>query len=736
MSDFKLIAIRPLADCDKKYTKVLTRGEIYPLYQGYFFFNSRGIKASNKDEVVSYLPPKERRLNIHDVKTADDHPLNINISAVVGKNGTGKSTLMDILFAATYLASMSEGLLRDSPSKLRKELRLLPDQIDKQTQRWQKALDKQEELRGEFNSNQKRKSNRTYDFDGLTDDAAINLQWIISHKKILDEFRDREKTVQLWLDEMRTMAELFQAEIFYQLDRAVYCLRVFQKVNGDPGAELYNLSLFDPDQRAERTRPLDLSAVIKQHRFFYTVAINYSHYALNELYLGHWVNSLFHKNDGYKTPIVINPMRDNGVFDINRELLLGKYRLLSNLLIQRKLTVATKPVPLTDQLDVYHIWLTVDREKVEDRNVWIDLDGLQGKASEKNLIKDIFQIFFKDAEFGARLPAANELVDLVLNYIVQKVKDIRKYDGLGRFKLTEERSAANRTYFEQLRDEPSHVVFKLKQAIHFLKRAADPQWIDLFGLYGETIDGAQQSVFEVSLGDLLKWAENPKGHEMINFLPPAIFKIDIELQNEKEEKSFFQELSSGEQQMINTIQTVLYHLNNLQSVRYSKLPRRHYRAINLVFDEIELYFHPAYQRAFIDELLKALQRVYVGDDRAIETINILFLTHSPFILSDIPKSQITLLSIDENSKETIATEPESETFAANINELLAGSFFLEGTLMGVLAENKVNELIKAARSREGLNEDQGRLLELIGDSYLRNSLKHFMTRRYDQDRAE
>jgi predicted ATP-binding protein involved in virulence len=191
----------------------------------------------------------------------------------------------------------------------------------------------------------------------------------------------------------------------------------------------------------------------------------------------------------------------------------------------------------------------------------------------------------------------------------------------------------------------------------------------------------------------------------------------------------FHELSSGEQQMILTLQTVLYHLNNLQSVRYSKLPRLHYRAINLVFDEIELYFHPAYQRSFINELCLALGRLYVGDEKAIESINMVFLTHSPFILSDIPQANIMLLEVDKDKGISLPKAPKTQTFAANINELLAGSFFLDGTLMGEFAENKVNELIGAVKDEKQLSGAQQRLLNLIGDSYLSNTLKHFLSRR-------
>jgi len=42
-----------------------------------------------------------------------------------------------------------------------------------------------------------------------------------------------------------------------------------------------------------------------------------------------WLNSLFHKNDGYMTPIVLNPFRGEGIIDMNIEHHLTIYRLSS-----------------------------------------------------------------------------------------------------------------------------------------------------------------------------------------------------------------------------------------------------------------------------------------------------------------------------------------------------------------------------------------------------------------------
>jgi predicted ATP-binding protein involved in virulence len=111
--------------------------------------------------------------------------------------------------------------------------------------------------------------------------------------------------------------------------------------------------------------------------------------------------------------------------------------------------------------------------------------------------------------------------------------------------------------------------------------------------------------------------------------------------------------------------------------------------INLILDEIELYFHPEYQRKFISELLKAISRQSL---EKIEAINILFSTHSPFILSDLPKSNILMLTEDNANKQSVPGYPDKNTFGANIHELLSESFFLSNSI-GDFSKSKIDEIL-------------------------------------------
>jgi hypothetical protein len=162
-------------------------------------------------------------------------------------------------------------------------------------------------------------------------------------------------------------------------------------------------------------------------------------------------------------------------------------------------------------------------------------------------------------------------------------------------------------------------------------------------------------------------------------IPPSVFQTNCLVENIKSSKKRvnLNELSSGESQFIYALQTILYHIINIDS-------NKEYKNIVLLLDEIELYYHPEYQRVFLNTLLTQINELKLNH---IQDIQIIFLTHSPFILSDIPSSNILRL-IEGKS------EPEdTQTFGANIHDLLANDFFLKKGSMGEFAQVKIDEVI-------------------------------------------
>lgn len=128
----------------------------------------------------------------------------------------------------------------------------------------------------------------------------------------------------------------------------------------------------------------------------------------------------------------------------------------------------------------------------------------------------------------------------------------------------------------------------------------------------------------------------------------------------------------------------MYHMVNVDSEwnDYYKNDREHlevikYHYMNVIFDEVELYFHPEMQRQYIGIMLKMLKSVRFANIRGV---SIMMITHSPFVLSDIPESNVLCLGEDDNKV--------AKTLGGNIMEMLSDSFFMKSSI-GDFIKNEI-----------------------------------------------
>jgi hypothetical protein len=254
-----------------------------------------------------------------------------------------------------------------------------------------------------------------------------------------------------------------------------------------------------------------------------------------------------------------------------------------------------------------------------------------------------------------------------------------------------------------LRNDKSHITKKLRQTINFIKYTNEPSSIwnkkNHF-----TYCELDINKFRNWLAECNPTYKNLSASALMEFALPGFFNIDFDLSiknNSINKPIRLSDLSSGEQQMIFNINTITYHLYNLQSVHSdevdetknkikdeNKVIRFPYKNVSIILDEIEIYYHPDMQRELTSNILNALENIKKNCEIGIESIHIIYLTHSPFILSDIPSSSI--LRLDEGRIKTI----EQQTFGANIHDLLANDFFLNKGFMGEFAKNEINNVIE------------------------------------------
>ena len=111
---------------------------------------------------------------------------------------------------------------------------------------------------------------------------------------------------------------------------------------------------------------------------------------------------------------------------------------------------------------------------------------------------------------------------------------------------------------------------------------------------------------------------------------------------------------------------------------------------------MELYFHPEYQRQYVYRLLKQIEQVNLCN---IKAINIILVTHSPIVLTDIPKNNVLFLKDGEP-----VHVMQENTFGANIHALLQNGFFLDGVPMGEFANKKINKMFERLHKGDYSNE--------------------------------
>jgi predicted ATPase len=672
VSGFKLLAIRPLINCDKQLLKNLNSGEIYRFYQDYDFILDK--KGNEVNEII------------HIPSTPDDlYGNNISISAVVGKNGSGKSSLIELF--STFVFCLSEQLNLIDISDFKRS-----HQLNKKDQRQ--------------------------------------------------------------LDTELKKFELFECEIYFLIENIVY--RITKKANDfervsfeNKSTDNTNESSFKPDHDDSlQLSSLKLASAKNEflkNSFFYSILANYSLYGLNTNETGIWLKSIFHKNDGYQTPIVLNPMRTEGKIDVNSLTYLSKSRLLLN--VFKRLEDKQKEKDslrnlvnnkIVDQLSLkldYRKFSIVEDDSLQPSQAPSYVLNLKEKSIyleytekyKKSHLKFLINAFYPNYTFQEKKPSSSAIKKVTIEYVLKKAYDIVKtYPQFKTYKNRAFRSNSKegtiKECFSSLSNDYTHSTFKIRQALNFLihdfydfKNEINKSYqltttskLGITDVINNNIDLLLKTTLEktkknyinaekfIDIGEIIE--NNYKEYNLINFLPPSFFEIDFIFK----EEGVFKDLSSGEKQMIYSINSIIYHLINLDSLSSIEIKDGiSYKYFNIILDEIELYFHPEFQRIYIHELVKSINYLRKSNYK----INIIFLTHSPFILSDIPSSNILKLKNGESIVK------EQLTFGANIHDLLSNDFFLETSFMGAFAKQK----IEAAVSFLNFNMIEKRIDSLIAN---------------------
>jgi predicted ATP-dependent endonuclease of OLD family len=225
--------------------------------------------------------------------------------------------------------------------------------------------------------------------------------------------------------------------------------------------------------------------------------------------------------------------------------------------------------------------------------------------------------------------------------------------------------------FEDIVDEPSQSI--LRETIEVLEIM--PEYYEMMegrGAYGSFQIKLKGTDEEISF--LEKLSKTKIGFRFFDFEMPAF--------------------SSGEESLFTLLAYICARSkesvekyeneNNAQAAYFSE-------NLLLMIDEGTAGFHPQWQKQYLNILLGIL-----GDKKLFpKKVQIILTTHSPLILSDLPKSNIVFMEKDKSGKAIVVPGVQKQnTFGANIHTLLSDAFFLKDGLVGAFAKEKINKVIK------------------------------------------
>ncbi|XMA24686.1 ATP-binding protein [Bacillus bombysepticus] len=187
-------------------------------------------------------------------------------------------------------------------------------------------------------------------------------------------------------------------------------------------------------------------------------------------------------------------------------------------------------------------------------------------------------------------------------------------------------------------------------------------------------------------------------------------------------------MSSGELALLN-IYARFYFLLSLKNIQEN--PEND---LIILIDEGEVYMHPHWQSQIINSLIEYFSMIFKNNDELKQrNIQIILTSNSPFVVSDLPSTNIIFLKKEENKTVVVdGLEDYHQTFAANIHSLLSHSFFMEDGVTGTFAKKKINEIIDILINKDIntilRNEKKiEKTINLIGEPLIRNKLSQMLS---------
>lgn len=383
-------------------------------------------------------------------------------------------------------------------------------------------------------------------------------------------------------------------------------------------------------------------------------------------------------------------------YDKNRKKILGKLQKLER--IHR----AQWNNPYLQNTDKYHEFdLAVVIAIIE---YWIK--GTQPCKSEGSqiifdalswLIEDKFSIYVSENENGE--------YQILKSYILDFLKHLKE---------------ANLEHLSE-----NLTIDEIVNSIEFIKQYANYGDDDIFRKDGcSCVDIPINDDFEANIDKIALLQKVFEDGDLVMAKKETRLRVfELDLFNSKV-GSTYSTISDGERQFIHFASDMIFYLSDFE---YCQTDTE--KALIYLMDEPDNSLHPIWKKQLIDHAVSVCSTISASCTNT--SVQLIFTTHSPFLLSDIPKQNIIFLDTDEEGscKVVDGLKEKKETFGANIHTLLSDSFFMSDGLMGEFAKSKIDKAFELLNKQVLEKEEVGyseQIIAITGEPILKTQMQKML----------